>query len=115
VPASCQATRNHCSKHGDCGQVKKCTLLVTGASKADVIFMERAVFRRRPDKGFMLGGGPWGRPGMIERLVPRWTTCIGDREDGRLLPENSGRRGRTLSGRGADRVETANRFLQAVD
>lgn len=44
----------HCSKRGDCRLVKKCTFPLTGAGRADVIITERAVFRRYPDRGFVL-------------------------------------------------------------
>jgi len=44
----------HCSKDGKSKLVKKCTFPLTGAGEADVIITERAVFRRYPDKGFVL-------------------------------------------------------------
>lgn len=44
----------HCSKDGSSKLVKKCTYPLTGAGEADVIITERAVFRRYPDKGFVL-------------------------------------------------------------
>ena len=44
----------HCSKRGENKLVKKCTFPLTGTGKADVIVTERAVFRRCPDKGFVL-------------------------------------------------------------
>jgi acetate CoA/acetoacetate CoA-transferase beta subunit len=44
----------HCSKRAETRLVKKCTLPLTGTGKADVIITERAVFRRYPDRGFVL-------------------------------------------------------------
>jgi acetate CoA/acetoacetate CoA-transferase beta subunit len=44
----------HCSKDGATKLVKKCTFPLTGAAEADVIITERALFRRHPDKGFVL-------------------------------------------------------------
>jgi acetate CoA/acetoacetate CoA-transferase beta subunit len=44
----------HCSKDGDSKLLKKCTFPLTGAAEADAIITERAVFRRHPDKGFVL-------------------------------------------------------------
>ena len=44
----------HCSKDGASKLVKQCTYPLTGAAEADVIITERALFRRYPDKGFML-------------------------------------------------------------
>jgi acetate CoA/acetoacetate CoA-transferase beta subunit len=44
----------HCSKDGNTKLFKRCTFPLTGAGEADVIITERAVFRRYPDKGFVL-------------------------------------------------------------
>ncbi len=44
----------HCSKDGASKLVKNCTYPLTGAAEADVIITERALFRRYPDKGFVL-------------------------------------------------------------
>ena len=44
----------HCSKDGASKLVKKCTFPLTGAGEADVIITERALFRRYPEKGFVL-------------------------------------------------------------
>jgi len=44
----------HCSKRGETRLVKRCTFPLTGPGNADVIITERAVFRRYPDKGFVL-------------------------------------------------------------
>jgi acetate CoA/acetoacetate CoA-transferase beta subunit len=44
----------HCSKDGATKLLKKCTYPLTGTGEADGIITERAVFRRHPDKGFVL-------------------------------------------------------------
>jgi 3-oxoacid CoA-transferase B subunit len=44
----------HCSKDGETKLLKKCTFPLTGANEADAIITERAVFRRKPDQGFVL-------------------------------------------------------------
>lgn len=44
----------HCSKDGQTKLLKRCTFPLTGAGEADVIITERALFRRYPEKGFML-------------------------------------------------------------
>ncbi len=44
----------HCSKDGQSKLFKKCTYPLTGVGEADVIITERALFRRYPDKGFVL-------------------------------------------------------------
>jgi acetate CoA/acetoacetate CoA-transferase beta subunit len=44
----------HCSKDGATKLLKKCTFPLTGAGEADIIITERALFRRYPDKGFLL-------------------------------------------------------------
>lgn len=44
----------HCSKDGETKLLKKCTFPLTGANEADAIITERAVFRRRPNQGFVL-------------------------------------------------------------
>jgi len=44
----------HCSKDGASKLVRKCTFPLTGAGEADVIITERALFRRYPEKGFVL-------------------------------------------------------------
>ena len=44
----------HCSKRGEPRLVKKCTFPLTGQGRADVIITERGVFRRCPDRGFVL-------------------------------------------------------------
>jgi 3-oxoacid CoA-transferase B subunit len=44
----------HCSKDGAPKLMKKCTFPLTGAKECDVIITERALFRRYPDKGFVL-------------------------------------------------------------
>ena len=44
----------HCSRSGESKLVKKCTFPLTGVGEVDVIITERAVFRRYPDKGFVL-------------------------------------------------------------
>ena len=45
---------DHCSKDGASKLMKQCTFPLTGAEEADVIITERALFRRYPDKGFVL-------------------------------------------------------------
>ena len=47
-------TTEHCSKDGKTKLVEHCTFPLTGAAEADVIITERAVFRRYPDRGFIL-------------------------------------------------------------
>jgi 3-oxoacid CoA-transferase B subunit len=44
----------HCSKDGETKLLKKCTFPLTGANEADAIITERAVFRRKPNQGFVL-------------------------------------------------------------
>lgn len=44
----------HCSKQGETKLVKKCTYPLTGVGEVDVVITERAVFRRYPEKGFVL-------------------------------------------------------------
>ena len=44
----------HCSKDGQSKLMKKCNLPLTGAGAATCIITERALFRRHPDKGFVL-------------------------------------------------------------
>jgi acetate CoA/acetoacetate CoA-transferase beta subunit len=44
----------HCSKDGSSKLMKQCTFPLTGAEEADVIITERALFRRSPDKGWVL-------------------------------------------------------------
>jgi acetate CoA/acetoacetate CoA-transferase beta subunit len=44
----------HCSKDGASKLMKRCTFPLTGARECDVIITERALFRRYPDKGFVL-------------------------------------------------------------
>lgn len=44
----------HCSREGEPKLLKRCTFPLTCAGKADVIITERAVFRRREDKRFVL-------------------------------------------------------------
>jgi len=44
----------HCSKEGGPKLLKRCIFPLTGIGEADVIITERAVFRRYPDKGFVL-------------------------------------------------------------
>jgi acetate CoA/acetoacetate CoA-transferase beta subunit len=44
----------HCAKDGTSKLMKKCTFPLTGARECDVIITERALFRRYPDKGFVL-------------------------------------------------------------
>jgi acetate CoA/acetoacetate CoA-transferase beta subunit len=44
----------HCSKDGASKLMKKCTFPLTGAKECDVIITERALFRRYPDRGFVL-------------------------------------------------------------
>ena len=44
----------HCSKDGASKLMKRCTFPLTGAEEADVIITERAVFRRRPETGWVL-------------------------------------------------------------
>jgi acetate CoA/acetoacetate CoA-transferase beta subunit len=47
-------TTEHCSKDGSSKLMKKCSFPLTGAKQADVIITERAVFRRFPDRGWVL-------------------------------------------------------------
>jgi len=44
----------HCSKDGATKLVDRCTYPLTGAAEADVVLTERALFRRYPDRGFVL-------------------------------------------------------------
>jgi len=44
----------HCSKDGSSKLMKRCTFPLTGAKECDVIITERALFRRSPDRGFVL-------------------------------------------------------------
>ncbi|MCX6364614.1 MAG: 3-oxoacid CoA-transferase subunit B [Actinobacteria bacterium] len=44
----------HCAKDGTPKLMKACTFPLTGAKECDVIITERALFRRHPDKGFVL-------------------------------------------------------------
>jgi acetate CoA/acetoacetate CoA-transferase beta subunit len=44
----------HVAKDGTSKLMKRCTFPLTGAKECDVIITERAVFRRSPDKGFVL-------------------------------------------------------------
>jgi 3-oxoacid CoA-transferase B subunit len=44
----------HCTKEGAPKLVRRCTLPLTGAGECDVIITERALFRRCPDRGFVL-------------------------------------------------------------
>ena len=44
----------HCAKDGSSKLMKQCTFPFTGAEECDVIITERALFRRYPDKGFVL-------------------------------------------------------------
>jgi acetate CoA/acetoacetate CoA-transferase beta subunit len=44
----------HCAKDGASKLMKRCTFPLTGAQECDVIITERALFRRHPDKGFVL-------------------------------------------------------------
>ncbi|MGO8685405.1 MAG: 3-oxoacid CoA-transferase subunit B [Thermoleophilia bacterium] len=44
----------HCSKDGASKLMKRCTFPLTGAQECDVIITERALFRRYPDRGFVL-------------------------------------------------------------
>ena len=44
----------HCSKDGASKLMGQCTFQLTGAEECDVIITERALFRRYPNKGFVL-------------------------------------------------------------
>jgi len=44
----------HCSKDGSSKLMKECTFPLTARAEADVIISERALFRRLPDKGWVL-------------------------------------------------------------
>ena len=44
----------HCAKDDASKLLKQCTFPLTGAEECDVIITERALFRRYPDKGFVL-------------------------------------------------------------
>lgn len=44
----------HCSRDGASKLMKECTFPLTGAEECDVIITERAVFRRYPDRGWVL-------------------------------------------------------------
>ena len=44
----------HGAKDGSSKLMKQCTFPLTGAEECDVIITERALFRRNPDKGFVL-------------------------------------------------------------
>jgi acetate CoA/acetoacetate CoA-transferase beta subunit len=44
----------HCAKDGSSKLMKRCTFPLTGAQEADVVITERALFRRYPDRGWVL-------------------------------------------------------------
>jgi acetate CoA/acetoacetate CoA-transferase beta subunit len=44
----------HCSKDGASKLMPECTFPLTGAEECDAIITERALFRRYPDRGFVL-------------------------------------------------------------
>jgi acetate CoA/acetoacetate CoA-transferase beta subunit len=44
----------HCSKDGASKLMKRCSFPLTGAGEADVVITERALFRRRPETGWVL-------------------------------------------------------------
>jgi acetate CoA/acetoacetate CoA-transferase beta subunit len=44
----------HCARDGSSKLMKQCTFPLTGAGECDVIITERALFRRRPGRGFVL-------------------------------------------------------------
>jgi acetate CoA/acetoacetate CoA-transferase beta subunit len=44
----------HCAKDGSSKLMQRCTFPLTGAKECDVIITERALFRRYPDRGFVL-------------------------------------------------------------
>jgi 3-oxoacid CoA-transferase B subunit len=44
----------HCSKDGASKLMKKCSFPLTGARECDVVITERALFRRHPERGFVL-------------------------------------------------------------
>lgn len=44
----------HCAKDGSPKLMKRCTYPLTGAKECDVVITERALFRRYPDRGWVL-------------------------------------------------------------
>ena len=64
----------HCSKDGASKLMKACTFPLTGAEEADVIITERALFRRYPDKGWVLEEVAAATRSTTSPRAPTWPT-----------------------------------------
>ena len=82
----------HCSSRGENKLVSKCTFPLTGVGEVDVVVTERAVFRRYPDKGFVLEEVARGYTlDDIAESTRDGLPGVGERQDGRLRARTRGR------------------------